>query len=64
MIHSVEKLHDMIRSQRLTSVVDIGANPIDGSPPYQPMLANGVCTVIGFEPQRPALNTAEWAAEQ
>ena len=32
-------------------MVDIGANPIDGDPPYKPMLRAGLCQVIGFEPQ-------------
>jgi hypothetical protein len=41
--------------QRLTDVVDIGANPIDGEPPYTSMLAEGLCHVTGFEPQQEAL---------
>jgi FkbM family methyltransferase len=36
-------------------VVDVGANPIDGDPPYAQMLADGLCTVVGFEPQQEAL---------
>lgn len=39
----------------LTQIVDIGANPIDGDPPYKNMLANHLCRVIGFEPQLEAL---------
>jgi FkbM family methyltransferase len=35
-------------------VVDIGANPIDGDPPYKAMLDAGLCTVTGFEPQASA----------
>lgn len=31
-------------------VVDIGANPIDGQPPYAPLLAAGRADVVGFEP--------------
>lgn len=44
---------DLLRPQRLTAVVDIGANPItaDGAPPYKPMLAKRLCTLVGFEPQ-------------
>ncbi|OCB40124.1 FkbM family methyltransferase [Mycobacterium malmoense] len=45
----------LLSPQRLTAVVDIGANPIDGEPPYTPMLAAGLCHVTGFEPQREAL---------
>lgn len=46
---------DLLGPQRLTDVVDIGANPIDGEPPYSPMLAQGLCRVTGFEPQPEAL---------
>lgn len=46
---------NLLSPQRLTDVVDVGANPIDGEPPYTPMLAAGVCRVTGFEPQESAL---------
>lgn len=36
-------------------VVDIGANPIDGDPPYRRLLDAGECRVTGFEPQPQAL---------
>lgn len=36
-------------------VVDIGANPIDGDPPYRLLLDAGLCRVTGFEPQSEAL---------
>ena len=36
-------------------VVDIGANPIDGDPPYRLLLDAGLCRVTGFEPQPRAL---------
>lgn len=36
-------------------VVDIGANPIDGTPPYAAMLQGGHATVVGFEPNPLAL---------
>lgn len=36
-------------------VVDIGANPIGGDPPYHPLLDAGYCRVTGFEPQAAAL---------
>lgn len=51
-----EELSDILRAERLTSVVDIGANPIDGAPPYKAMLSRGLCRVIGFEPQAEALS--------
>jgi FkbM family methyltransferase len=46
-----ERLVDLLRPQRLTSVVDIGANPIDGDPPYKEMLQQRICRVTGFDPQ-------------
>src|SRR4051812_25241847 len=56
----------LVKPERLTSVVDVGANPIDGDPPYRPLLAAGLCTVVGFEPQLDALhalNARKGAAE-
>ncbi len=47
-------LIDMLRPQRLTHIVDIGANPIDGPAPYQELLQKQLCQVTGFEPQREA----------
>ena len=52
-------LAQFLSPQRLTEVVDIGANPIDGDPPYAPMLAAGLCRVTGFEPQEEALRELE-----
>jgi len=49
-------LSRLLRPQRLTAVVDIGANPIDGAPSYQPMLDKELCTVTGFDPQPAALD--------
>ena len=40
---------------RLTHVVDIGANPIEGAPPYKRLLDAQLCRVTGFEPQASAL---------
>ena len=48
-------LNNLIRPARLTSVVDVGANPIDGEPPYKVMLQRRLCTLVGFEPQDEAL---------
>jgi hypothetical protein len=39
----------------LTRVVDIGANPVDGAPPYKPLLDAQLCRLTGFEPQPVAL---------
>lgn len=32
-------------------VMDVGANPIEGKAPYQPLLSAGLAQVTGFEPQ-------------
>jgi FkbM family methyltransferase len=52
-------LRDLVRCSRPTSVLDIGANLVDGDPPYQRMLDDGLCTVTGFEPQQRALAELE-----
>jgi FkbM family methyltransferase len=46
-----ETLQALLRPQRLTAVVDVGANPIDGDTPYKSLLERRLCTVVGFEPQ-------------
>lgn len=51
----ITALSELLSPQRLTEVVDVGANPIDGDPPYKPMLSAGLCRVTGFEPQEQAL---------
>lgn len=56
------RLVDILRPSRLTAVVDVGANPIDGAPPYASMLAAGLCSVAGFEPQPQALDKLRKAA--
>ena len=50
---------NLLSPERLTDVVDIGANPIDGQPPYLPMLTAGLCRVTGFEPQPDALRVLQ-----
>lgn len=50
-----DPLFELLQPARSTAVVDIGANPIDGEPPYKRMLQAGLCTVCGFEPQAEAL---------
>jgi FkbM family methyltransferase len=52
-------LAEILRPARRTAIVDVGANPIDGDPPYKAMLASGLCEVIGFEPQASALARLE-----
>ncbi len=48
-------ISNLLQMDRLTEIVDIGANPIDGQPPYKPMIDAGVCSITGFEPQEQAL---------
>jgi FkbM family methyltransferase len=54
-VQESDVLSSLLHPMRLTSVVDIGANPIDGAPPYKSMLEKGFCRAIGFEPQAGAL---------
>jgi FkbM family methyltransferase len=55
MVSAADPLFDLLKLDRLPAVVDIGANPIDGDPPYLPLLKKSLCRVIGFEPQPEAL---------
>jgi len=55
MAHASSFLVELLQPERLTSVVDVGANFISDVPPYQPMLADRLCTVVGFEPQSDGL---------
>lgn len=50
-----DPLFELVRPSRLTTIVDVGASPIDGTPPYARMLQQGLCRVIGFEPQEDML---------
>lgn len=52
-----DALYEIIAPERLTAVVDVGSNPIDGDPPYKAMFERGLCTVLGFEPQPDAFAT-------
>src|SRR6185312_5124333 len=51
----MESLQQILGAKRRTAIVDVGANPIDGDPPYKAMLAAGLAEVVGFEPQPEAL---------
>jgi FkbM family methyltransferase len=51
----MDPLTQILAPLRPTAVVDVGANPIDGDPPYKRMLAAGLCDVVGFEPQSEGL---------
>jgi FkbM family methyltransferase len=52
-------LRDLVRCSRPSSIIDIGASPIDGRPPYREMLDYRLCTVTGFEPRPDALAKLE-----
>lgn len=55
----VDPLFQLLQLERRTAVVDIGANPIDGEPPYKRMLEKGLCSVVGFDPQKSAMELLE-----
>lgn len=57
----MDLLTEILAPARPTAIVDVGANPIDGEPPYKVMLAAGLCEVTGFEPQADALARLEKA---
>ena len=56
MTADITELHALLQFDRPLQVVDIGANPIDGDPPYKVLLDAGLCKVTGFEPQAEALD--------
>lgn len=57
-VHS-DFLFSLLNPGRPVAVVDIGANPIDGSPPYQYLLDRGICRLVGFEPLESAVRTLD-----
>ena len=54
--HSAIGFDALTRTATRVKVVDIGANPIDGSPPYAGLLKAGQADVVGFEPNPDALD--------
>jgi FkbM family methyltransferase len=54
---NIAEFWNLVVPQRLTEVVDVGANPIDSVPPYTSMLSAELCRVTGFEPQAAPLHT-------
>lgn len=51
-------LHDLLQPSRLTSVLDVGANPINGAPVYTRMMEEGLCHVTAIDPQGEAVKGA------
>jgi FkbM family methyltransferase len=43
-------LADLFDNMPMIDVVDIGASPVDGPPPYQSLLERGGVRLVGFEP--------------
>jgi FkbM family methyltransferase len=56
---SARSLNSLTGIGRRIKVVDIGANPLDGMPPYAGLLQAGDADVVGFEPNREALARLE-----
>jgi FkbM family methyltransferase len=55
-----DPLFDLLRPERPTAIVDIGASPLDkADPPYKPLLAKRLCRLVGFEPQAAMLAALE-----
>jgi FkbM family methyltransferase len=52
---TTDALVGLLNPRRITHVVDIGANPIDGDAPYKAMLDRRACRVTGFDPHPQAL---------
>jgi len=50
-----DELARLLNVSRLTHIVDVGANPIDGPTPYKPLQDRNLCRITGFEPQASAL---------
>lgn len=61
-IDRVRTLHRLVRATRPTTVVDVGANPFNGTPVYALLRRSGVARIIGFEPQAEALAALQQAA--
>lgn len=63
----IASLKTLIGSDVRIKIVDVGANPIDGSPPYAELLRGGIAEVVGFDPDPESLrrlNAAKGAAER
>ncbi|MBL4690091.1 MAG: hypothetical protein JKY68_01280 [Rhodospirillales bacterium] len=52
-------LSEILKTDVMIDVVDIGSNPIDAEPPYSGLLRAGLARVTGFEPNPDALAELE-----
>lgn len=52
----MQALRDLLKPERMTAIVDVVGSEVEGNPPYQRMLDEGVCTAITITPKdvRPA----------
>jgi FkbM family methyltransferase len=50
-----KSVSDILDLNERLDIVDIGANPIDGEPPYKKLLDEKLVNLIGFEPNEDAL---------
>jgi FkbM family methyltransferase len=50
----VQEFFDLLSPEKLTSIVDIGASPITGKPPYFDLLKSERSNITGFEPDEKA----------
>lgn len=61
-VDRVRALHALVKATRPTVVVDVGANPFNGTPVYGLLRRSGVARIIGFGPQAEALAALRQAA--
>jgi len=62
----IASLKTLVGADVRIKVVDVGANPIDGTPPYGDLLRAGIADVVGFDPDPESLrrlNAQKTAAE-
>ncbi len=55
-IKRLQRLAKLIRLEEPVRIADVGANPLFYDAPYKALLESGLCTVIGFEPQKAAFD--------
>jgi len=55
MPHSRRSMTEFFSDNIMVDLVDIGANPVDGDPPYKSLLETGQVQLVGFEPNLEAL---------
>ena len=52
---AISSLNEILGLSLVVDVVDVGANPINGNPPYRPLIEAKTARVTGFEPNPDAL---------